>query len=459
LPRLNEVTLNWSVLLFAVVVTFASGVVFGCAPAIDARRRDLLSTLHPSIRGGSSCRAQARTRSALVVAECALSIVLMIAGGLLLRSFQDLLGARLGFDPTGVMTVRTRLPYPNDTSIDKYPTADKEAPFLRELVRRARAIPGVEAAAVGSSSAIPLDHAHRDVNVMPLLVEGRGVDATLAPVVDGSAVTPEYFPLLGMTAVRGRLFGEADSESAPAVAVVNEAMARTFWPNEDPLGAHVRLSRSATAWTTIVGIVADARTETLADAGVPQIYANAYQKPAKHLAIFLRGRLSPAATADHVRDIVESLDATLPVFGAQTLTEAVAGSLAARRFAVEIVMLFACTALLLAALGIYGVMSYTIAARTQEIGIRLALGAPRGRMLADMTVRGLTLAIAGTIVGLLCAAATARLMESVLYGVRPLDPITFAVVPAALVSVAAIACGLPARHALRIDPLLALRCE
>jgi predicted permease len=441
------------------LVTVASGVVFGCAPAIAARRPSVMPALHTASRGGSSSRRQARTRSALVVAQFALSIVLMIAAGLLLRSFRDLLNVRLGFDPTGVVTVRTRLPYPNDTSIDKYPTAQKEAPFLRELLQRTRMIPGVEQAAVASSSAIPLDHAHRDVNVVPLLIEGRGTDTTQAPLVDGSVVTPGYFQLLGMSALRGRLFTDFDSESTAPVAVINEAMARTFWPDVDAIGEHVKLSRSSTAWTTIVGIIADAHTESLAQPAVPQIYACAYQKTSKHLAIFLRGSIDQAAAAERVRDIVQSLDATLPVFGAETLTSAVSGSLAARRFGMQIVALFALAALLLAALGIYGVMSYSITARTQELGIRLALGAPRVRVFAEIVRSGMTLAIAGAAIGVLGAVIVAKLMAGVLYGIRPLDAITFAAVPIALVLVAALACSIPARRALRIEPLLALRCD
>jgi predicted permease len=459
LPRLNDVTLNWSVLLFATLVTFASGVFFGSAPAVSARRPATLPTLQMSNRGASSSRRQGRARGALVAAQCALSIVLMVAAGLLLRSFSDLLNVRLGFDPASVTTVRTRLPYPNDTSIDRYPTAQKEAPFLREVLRRVHALPGVDLAAVGSSGAIPLDHAHRDMNVVPLLVEGRGVDATQAPVVDGSVVTPEYFQLLGMTTIRGRLFTPFDNEAAPPVAVINEAMARTFWPDADPIGAHVKLSRSSTAWTTIIGIIADARTETLSEAGVPQIYASAFQKPSKHLAIFLRGPTNVTATEERVREIVQSLDPTLPVFGAGLLTNAVSGSLAARRFALQIVALFALTALLLAALGIYGVMSYTITARTQEIGIRLALGAPRRRMFAEIVGHGLMLAVAGTVVGVLCAAVAARLMAGVLYGIRPMDLMTFAGVSIVLIVVAALACSIPARRALGIEPLMALRCD
>ncbi|HEY7289763.1 MAG TPA: ABC transporter permease [Vicinamibacterales bacterium] len=459
LPHLNDITLNWNVLLFAVLVTVASGVVFGCAPAIAARRPAVMPTMQMSSRGETGTRSQARTRSALVIAECALSIVLMIAAVLLLRSFRDLVNVRLGFEPASVMTVRTRLPYPNDVTIDKYPSAQKEAPFLRELLRRTQAIPGVELAAIGSSSAIPLDHADRDVNTMWLLVEGRGVDVAQAPVVNGSVVTPEYFQLLGMTAIRGRLFTNFDTETTAPVAVVNEAMARTFWPDGDPIGAHVKLTRSATAWTTIVGVLADARTETLADAGIPQIYASAYQKTSKHLAVFLRGPLDIATTGERVREIVQSIDPTLPVFRANSLTNLVSASLAARRFAMQIIGLFALTALLLAALGIYGVMSYTLTARTQEIGIRLALGAPRERMFAEIVGRGLMLAIVGTVVGVIGAAIVARLMTGVLYGVNPIDPMTFAAVPLALVAVAALACGIPASRALRIEPLLALRCE
>ena len=419
LPRLNDITLNWSVLLFAAVATCASGLVFGCAPAMAARRSDVLPALQTSIRGVSGSRRQARTRAALVIAECALSIVLMIAAGLLLRSFQGLIGVRLGFDPASVMTVRTRLPYPNDTSIDKYPSADKEAPFLRELLRRARTIPGVDHAAIGSSSAIPLDHAHRDMNVVPLLVEGRGADVAQAPVVDGAVVTPEYFDVLGMTALRGRLFTAFDNETAAPVAVINDAMARTFWPRANPLGAHVKLSRSA-------GNVDDDRRRHRGcahrNAGGPRRPANLRQRVSEDVEA--PGDL-PARTDEHGGDrgscprVVQSLDPTLPVFGAEPLTDAVSGSLAARRFAMQVVGLFALTALLLAALGIYGVMSYTITARTQEIGVRLALGAPRGRMFAEHRRPRLGARAGGAVVGVLCAAVVARLIAGALYGVVP----------------------------------------
>ncbi|HEX7140607.1 MAG TPA: FtsX-like permease family protein, partial [Vicinamibacterales bacterium] len=457
----NEITVSWDVLWFAVVTTVASGALFGLAPALHTGRLDVMSAVKSETRGSTGSGGQTRTRRILVVTEFALSLVLMVAAGLLLRSFWDLLTARLGFEPQCVLTVRTRLPYPNDVSIDKYQTIAQEAPFLGEVLRRIQRLPGVEAVAIGSSNAIPLDalHAQQDLNMVPLLIEGRGTEPTQAPLVDGTVVTPEYFDLLGMTRLRGRLFTNFDNETAPGVAVINEAMARTFWPDANPLGQHVKLSRSATSWTTIVGVVADARTESIRDSSVPEIYASAYQKPAKHLAIFLRGQLDVATTPDRVREQVQLVDDTLPVFGAQMLRETVAASLAERRFSMEIVGLFASTALLLAGLGIYGVLSYIVGERAREIGIRLALGAERRTILRMVLRQGFELTLAGAAFGVACALVVSHLMAGLLYGVRPTDPATFAGVTALLVGVALCACYIPARRAIRIDPMVALRHE
>ena len=459
LPRLHDITISPGVLLFALAATVVCGVTFGLAPALQVDRLDLIPALKSAARGSTASGERTRTRRLLVVAELALSLVLMVAAGLLLRSFWDLLHARLGFDPRSVMTVRTRLPYPNDVSIDKYRTIAQKARFLREVLRRSRTLPGVEEAALGNVPSIPLDRSRRDLSLVPLLVEGRGTDVTQAPLVDGAVVTPEYFHLLGMTLLRGRSFTDLDDETAPGVAVINEAAARAFWPHADPLGKHVRLSRAATSWTTVVGVVADARTESLQDARVPVVYASAYQRPAKHLAIFLRGRLDAAAVPERVREQVQSVDATLPVFGARTLHETVAASLAERRFAMAMVSLFATTALLLAALGIYGVISYMVGERTHEIGIRLALGAGRRTILRLVLGQGLGLALSGAAVGLACALIVSRLMAGLLYGVRPTDPATFAGVALALIASALLACYLPARRAVRIDPMTALRHE
>jgi putative ABC transport system permease protein len=411
-------------------------------------------------RGSTGSREQARTRRVLVVTEFALSLVLMVAACLLMRSFWDLLNARLGFDPQSVMTVKTRLPYPNDPKTDLYATASQQAPFFREILRRSRTLPGVEEAAVGDLGAIPLGHDRSNQNPpVPLILQSHGTQSNDAPLVDESIVTPEYFHLLGMTLRRGRLFNDFDNEKAPEVAVINETMAQTYWPNEEPLGKHLKLSRKATSWSTVVGIVANARTESLEDARVPEVYTSLYQRGAHHLAIFLRGHLDTAAIPDEVREQVQSVDPTLPVFGAQTLSETVSASLSQRRFSMEIVALFALTALLLTGLGIYGVISYIVSERTHEIGIRLALGAERRSILQMVLRQGLGLAIAGAAVGLVGAVVVSHLMSGLLYGVRPIDPLTFAGVALLLIGVALFACYIPARRAIRVDPLVALRYE
>jgi putative ABC transport system permease protein len=241
--------------------------------------------------------------------------------------------------------------------------------------------------------------------------------------------------------------------------VINEAFARAYWPGQDSLGKRFKSARAESPWITVVGIIPNARTESLAEASVPQIYLDVYQTGAKRLAILLRGHLDTAATAELVREQVQSVDPTLPVSGAQTLKETVSASLAARRFSMELVALFALTALLLAGLGIYGVMSYMVSERTHEIGIRLALGAQRRDIVRIVVRQGMALALAGAAVGLVCAPIVAHLMAGLLYGVRPTDPLTFAGVALFLIGVALLASGIPARHAIRVAPLVALRHE
>jgi putative ABC transport system permease protein len=262
-----------------------------------------------------------------------------------------------------------------------------------------------------------------------------------------------------MTLLRGRVFTEFDDDKEPNVAVINEAAAKMYWPNDDLFRQRLKLSRRATAWSTIIGVVADARTESLEDARVPQIYTSVYQSGAKHLAIFLRGALDTAAIPGQVREQVQSVDPTIPVFGAQTLNDTVSASLAERRFAMETMALFALTALLLAALGIYGVLSYIVSERTHEIGIRLALGADRRSLLRTVLREGLGLAMSGAVLGLTGAVVVSHLMRGLLYGVSPTDPLTFVSVAALLIAVALFACYIPARRAIRVDPMTALRSE
>jgi putative ABC transport system permease protein len=398
-----------------------------------------------------------------VISEFALSLVLMIAAGLLLRSFADLLQVQLGYNPQNIMAVRTWLPIPNDPATDIYRTPALQAPFLREVLRRGRTLPGVEEIAVGNVEALPLGHERSDLNLYPLIINGRETPSSEAPLVDGAIVTPGYFHLLGMTLLRGRLFGESDNESAPPVVVINEAFARTYWPNENPVGQRIKLrtagDRGSLTWNTVVGVIADARTESLADASAPRMYMSLYQRTAKDWAIFVRGQLDTAAIPVQLRAQVQSVDPELPVFGARTLSDVFSASLAERRFSMEIVGLFALTALLLAALGIYGVISYIVSERTHEIGIRLALGAQRHRILQMILSQGLGLAIAGAAIGLVGAVIVAHLMAGVLYGVRPTDPVTFVSVALLLIAVALLACYIPARRAIRVDPLVALRYE
>src|SRR5229473_3274631 len=464
LPRLNEISISWSVLLFALIVSVVSGVLFGLAPALQAGRLDLNHALKQEGRVSTGSGERARTRRGLVITEFALSLVLMIAAGLLLRSFWDLLNVQLGFSPQSVISVRTRLPAPNDPGIDKYATASQEAPFVRELIRRCAMLSGVEEVAIGDTASIPLDESLRDLKLISegqflLTVEGRDAQSDHSTVVERSSVSPDYFHLLKIPLLRGRLFNELDNDNAPQVAVINQAMAQNYWPNEDPLRKRFKSAKAGAPWITVVGVIANARTQSLAQADLPQIYLDLYQTGAKRLAILLRGHLHTAAIADEVREQVQSLDPTLPVSGAETLNETVSASLAQRRFSMEMITLFALTALLLAGLGIYGVISYLVSERTQEIGIRLALGASRSNILRMVLRQGLGLAIVGAAVGLVCALIVSHLMAGLLYGVRPTDPLTFAGVAFLFIGVAGLACYLPARRAMKVDPMVALRYE
>ena len=468
LPRLNDISINWGVLAFAIVVSVAAGTIFGLAPAWLTSRLNLTATLRQEGRGSNGSRRRSVLRHVLVIGELALSLVLMIAAGLLLRSFWDLFKVQLGFNPTRVVAIETSLPNPNDPKTDIYRTATQEAVLLREVLRRNRTIPGVEEAAVSDRAAIPLGHGQNDRRIIPLLHEGQEVQSSQPPLIDTSIVSPEYFHVLGMTLVRGRLFVDQDLEATPLVAVINQAAARTYWPGkdgkgEDPVGKRVhllgRLGRARPDWTTIVGVIADARTESLADAGIPQIYLDIYQRPAKFLALYLRGQVDPAAISAQVRTQVQAVDAELPVFHAETLDDVLSSSLSVRRFSMEMVALFAATALLLAGLGIYGTISFLVNEQSREIAIRLALGAQRRDILKMVLRQGLTLAAAGAGVGLAGALIVSHLMAGLLYGVSPYDLSTFAGVTAVLTAVAIAASYVPALRAMRLDPITTLHSE
>jgi len=331
--------------------------------------------------------------------------------------------------------------------------------MLREILRRNRTLPGVEETAVGNLASFPLGHTREDLNPRPLIREGQETKDNQVPLIGPSIVSPEYFHLLGMTLLHGRLFSGQDLEDTPHIAVINEAAARAYWPNQEPLGKRFRLDPAKPAWTTIAGVIADARTESLADAGIPQVYLSVYQRPAKDLAIFLRGKLDPGAISAQVRQQIQSVDAELPVFRAETLDDVLSTSLSVRRFAMEMVAFFAATALLLAGLGIYGTISYIVSEQTREIAIRLALGARRGEILKMVLLQGLGLAAVGAGVGLAGALIVSHLMAGLLFGVSPNDLTTFAGVTLVLTAVALAASYIPALRAMRLDPLTALHFE
>src|SRR5271168_480349 len=468
LPRLNDISINWSVLAFALAVSAIAGIVFGLAPALLMSRSDVIGTLRQEGRGSSGSRERSRARQILVVSELALSLVLMVAAGLLLRSFWDLFKVQPGFNPTRVVAVENSLPNPNDPKTDVYRTATQEGVLLREILRRNRTIPGVEETAVSDQAAVPLGHSQNDRDMFPLILEGQDVQSSQPPLIDTLIVSPEYFHVLGMTLLRGRLFVDQDLEATPLVAVINQAAARTYWPGKDgkgenPVGKRVHLlghlGRARPDWTTIVGVIADARTESLADAGIPQMYLDIYQRPAKFLAFYLRGQVDPAAISAQVRTQIQSVDPELPVYRAETLDDVLSSSLSVRRFSMEMVALFAATVLLLAGLGIYGTISFVVNEQSREIAIRLALGAQRRDILTMVLRQGLTLAAVGAVVGLVGAFIVSHLMAGLLYGVSPYDFFIFAGVTAVLTAVAIAASYVPALRAMRLDPITTLHAE
>lgn len=470
LPHLNAITVGWGVLAFAVAVSVAAGTIFGVAPAWLMSRYDLTGVLRQEGRGSSGSLGRSRARHVLVISELSLSLVLMVAAGLLLRSFWDLLNVRPGFDPARVVAVQTWLPGPNDPSMDVYRTATQESVLVREILRRGRTLPGAEEVAVGDLSALPLGHGHGSVNPMPLEREGFETRENQAPLIDNSIVSPDYFHLLGIPLLRGRLFTDRDLEDTPRVAVINQAAARAFWPGKDPIGKRVHLRPQSNGnrelfkpaplpWTTIVGVVEDTRTESLSAAVTPHIYSSVYQRPTKGLVVFLRGQLDLSTIPAQLREQVQSIDAGLPVFQAETLDEVLSDSLSVRRFAMEMVAAFAATALLLAGLGIYGTISYLVNEQKREIAIRLALGARRGNILKMVLSRGLGLAVAGAVLGVAGALIVSHLMAGLLYGVSPADLTTFAAVTFGLTTVALAASYFPALRAMRVDPVTTLHYE
>jgi len=453
-PRLALVTLDLRVLAATLVVSVAAGVAFGLIPTFQARRVDLHGTLKDEGSGRASGGAgRARLRNALVVTELALAVVLVAGAALLIRSFWSLYRTDPGFRAGGVLKAEYSLPASRYRSrSEQWPDFAKQRAFTRELLARAAALPGVESAAVAGNH--PLDPGFTN----SFQVVGREAEARTWPEISVRRVTAGYFDSVGLRLVRGRLLVDADTTRAAPVLLINDAAARRFFADRDPLGAQIRLWG---ANRTIVGVVANEKFYGLTEAAPLAVYLPLSQAPSVNGAGVLLARTAgdPMALAGVARDLFRELDPSLAVFGLEPLDAAVSRSVAQRRFTMLLLSLFAIVALVLAAVGVHGVLSYGVVQRQREIGIRMALGADPAGVLRLVVGEGLALVLLGLLVGLAGALALTRLLASLLFGVSPTDPATFAGVAAVLTLVALAATAAPAWRAARIDPARALRAE
>ena len=451
LPRLGEVRLDLGVLAYTLAVTLVCGLLAGLAPALQARGLDLMASLRDSGRTTSD-RAGVRLRRILVAGEFALAVTLLGGAALLLHSFVRLQRVDPGFPTERLLTMRLSLPEA------RYDSGGKRAAFFRDLVSRCAALPGVRAAAV--SMALPPDLLQM---TNPFTVEGRPVPPDQsAPAVAQLMISPDYFRALGAPVVAGRAFTDADREGAEPVMLINQTMARQTFPGEDPIGRRVALGGPTPnpTWVRIVGVVGDVHYNGLDAPDEPTMYTP-YEQDSWWPSMFLVLRTDAdfASTADAVRRAVQGLDAELPVAAVRNMDELLSRSVAEPRFRTTLIGLFAGVAVLLAALGAYGLLSYAVRQRTREMGIRLALGAQRRDVLALVLREGMRLAMLGALAGIGGALLLGRFLSGMLYGVGPADPATYLAVLVLILLVALVACFVPARRATRVEPTVALRYE
>jgi putative ABC transport system permease protein len=454
LPRAREIGFDWRVLAFTSAVALATGIIFGLMPAIWGPRVELTDALKEGSRGSTT--GGGRLRKLLVVAEVAFSVVLLVGAGLMLRSFSHLRNVNPGFQTDHALTLRISLPVPDGqiTAAD----SDRFVSFFDRALARIGQLPGVTA--TGASNMIPLDG-----NGTDRLIDIEGYiprDKSDMPDAQNRQVTPGWFAAMGIPLVQGRLIESTDDGKAPRVVVVNETFVKRFFPNGDAIGRRIRLGKLTAEfpWATIVGTVGDVRNFTLDTPPEPAMYwpvAQIRSTPA--LAIVVRTKNDPTALTGGVRQAIGEIDPAQPIYDMQTLDQLVAKSLDQRRFTLTLMLLFGVIALVLSAIGIYGVMAFAVTQRTQEIGIRMALGASALDVLKMVVGSGMFLALIGVAAGLIGAFAVTRLMASLLFGVSPTDLVTFGLVTAGLLVVALLACYIPARRATKVDPLIALRYE
>jgi predicted permease len=467
-PRLDEIRIDLAVLAFTFSVSLSTGLFFGLAPAWHIARNDLRETLNEAGRGTSATGGSLHLRSWLVISEIALAVLLLVGAGLLMRSFSRLLEVSPGFQTQHLLTMELSLPektYPDGAPVQK---------FFTELMARVKTVPGIQAA--GAVSQMPLTDSYTSGSVffedtsIPDIPRLQQLGNLPYMEIDQRAATSEYFQAMEIPLVHGRLVSDADDASAPLVALVDTNFAHRFWPHRDAIGQRVAIDTTpnvkpaAPRWRTIVGVVGHVKHYRLDVEGREQIYFP-HKQPLfgvfapRDMTLAVRTSLDPASVTSAIREQVFSIDKDLPLYNAATMDQLVSNSLAQPRLNLSLLVAFAVLALGLAAVGVYGVMAYAVTQRTQEFGIRMALGASPGNVLKQVFLEGGRLAALGLVLGLIAALALTRMMASLLYGVKPSDPVSLGVAAALLAVVALAACYIPARRATRVDPLVALRYE
>ena len=452
LPRVKEVGINGPVLGFTLLVSLLTGIVFGLAPALQASKPDLNEALREGSRSGSGSIGRSRLGSLFVVAEIALALALLLGAGLMMNSFVRLQRVNPGFDPESLLTARVSLPQ------SRYGQAPQQTAFYQQVIERFEALPG--ARSVSAINNLPF----QNENNGGLRIEGYAPSSSYdRPQANYRAIGPSYFRVMGIPLRRGREFRPDDVAGQPGVAIINEDAARRFWPNQDPIGKRISPDGAPGfppgVWLSIVGIVGDVRHSTLDAAPKPEVYWAYPQYPVRSLTFVLRAAIEPMSLAAAARKEIWAVDKDLPISSLQTMEGLISASIAQQRLYLWLMSAFAAVALLLAAVGIYGVMSYAVAQRSHEIGIRMALGAQASDVLKLVIGQGAKPALIGLALGLVVGAALTRLMKNLLFGVSATDPLTFAVIATLLTFVALLACWIPARRATKVDPMIALRYE
>jgi len=452
IPHLDQTKIDVKVLLFTLGVSLLTGLVFGLVPALQASKPDLNDALKEGGRGAGGGTRTMRIRNLLVVSEIALSLVLLVGAGLLIRSFVRLQQFELGFNPENLLTMRIQLPG------SKYKDGKQVSGFYQQLLDRLEALPGVQS--VGAIASVFLDDTPNSTN---FTIEGRPVPVGAESIeVPLDSVSNKYFRVMGIPLLAGREFDERDGPGAPLVAIINQTFARRFFPGEDPIGKRYIYGQPGpnnNPWITIVGVVGDMRRTGFDRPVRPETFLPEAQSPDGSLTIVARTTGDPSALAGALRSEVWAIDKDQSVYNIKTMRQTLAEMLSQRRFNMMLLGVLAAVALVLASVGIFGVMSYAVAERTHEIGLRMALGAQAGDVLNLIVRQGMLLVGTGLLVGLVASFALTRLMSTLLYGVSATDPLTFIAIPVVLTGVALGACLVPARRAIKVDPMVALRCE